>query len=118
MTFNYARPQATADRLIQRYGQAISLKKYSSTGDAWNPTRTATTTSLYAAVLDYNQSEIDGTLILIDDKRVYISAKDNVSDPAKGDVLVFGGRDHAIINLNTFQPAGIIVYYEAQCRKI
>jgi hypothetical protein len=118
MTFNYTQSQATADKLIKNFGRAISLKRIAKTGSAYDPTQAESLTDLQAAVVDYSRFNMNETLIERGDKLVYVSAKANDAEPLKEDILVIDGEDFAIININALKPAGIVVYYEIQARKI
>jgi hypothetical protein len=117
MTF-YIRSQNTADRLISKFGANVTITKKTNTGDAWDPTQTLTTQTVKAAVLNFNKSNVDGTLVLADDKLVYITAKDLDFDIEKEHTITINNVNHSIVNLNTFKPADTVVYYEAQARKI
>jgi len=117
MTF-YTRAQNTADRLITKYGKDIVISKKTNTGDAWNPTQSTTTQTVKGAVLDYSQNNIDGTLVLSGDKQVYITARDLDFAVEKEHTLTIDGANYAIVNLITLKPADVVVYYEAQARKI
>jgi len=119
-TFDYARARATAARLLSRFGQAATLRQTSTTeGDPWDPgsgTTTTTDTTVTAAVLEYANSEVDGTLILASDRKVYVSAEGIAVTPTPADVLIVGSDQLSIVNVKPLSPAGTVVMWECQCR--
>ena len=64
--FNYLRSQATADRLISKFGQVGAIQRSApGAGPANDPgPATVTSYSVAIAVLEYSNSEIDGTRIV------------------------------------------------------
>lgn len=120
MAFDYTRSQATADRLINNFGQAATLvKTTASTTKPYDPSsgiETKTSTAITVAVLDYFNSEIDGTLIRRDDKKIYMSALGLTVVPEVKDNIVVGGVVHSVVNINHINPGGVIVAYVLQAR--
>lgn len=115
----YEEMAASTAEILAEFGAAATLKR-TATG-AYDPaTQTAavTTTSqaVTAAVFDYNQHYIDGSLIKTGDKQVYLSAV-GVAVPLAGDVLTWQAGDYAVISVKPLAPAGISVLYEIQVRK-
>ena len=118
--FNYQRSQTTAKRLISRFGQDVTLKVQTPGGgtDPWNPD--APSEAMYTrkgAVLGFKKHEIDGTLILATDKKVYMAVGDDGPAPSPEHTLSIGGVDHSIVNAMPLSPAGTNVYFELQVRK-
>lgn len=116
MTFDYAATAATALRLLQRFGAAATLKRTSAaTYDPATGTSAETVTSLAttAAVFDYPQKYVDGTLILSGDKQAYLAA---TQEPKQGDRLTWDGADREVVAVKAIAPAGVPVLYEAQIR--
>lgn len=114
--FNYANTAATALRLLTRFGASATIKRYA--GTAYDPA-TGTTTPTYtdvattAAVFDYDQKYIDGTLILVGDKRAYLAP---AHVPKQGDKLAWQSVDYTVVAVKAVAPAGVVVLYEAQIR--
>jgi len=122
-TFNYARARATAERQFARFGQAAVVRRVASTSDPsgtpWDPeddVRVTTDHACVVAVMDYDNREIDGTLILAGDRRVYVSTAGLAIEPLTSDRLVIGGKSHEIVAVGQLNPAGTVVYYELQAR--
>lgn len=116
MAFNYNATAATAVRLLTRFGAACTLKR--TTAGTYNPatgTSTPTVTSLTttAAVFDYPQRYVDGTLIREGDKQCFCSPS---VVPKQGDVLEWQGADYQVVMVKPVSPAGIPVLFEAQIR--
>lgn len=115
-TFDYANTAATALRLLQRFGASATIKR--ETAGAYDPatgSNTVTTTNLIttACVFDYDQKYIDGTLILMGDKRAYLAP---AQVPKQGDKLTWQAKDYTVESVKAIAPAGTAVLYEAQIR--
>lgn len=116
MAFNYSKSQATAARLIAKFGQSAIIRRMVNSGDPWNPVQTVTDYSCTIVELEYTAQEIDGTLIAASDKKVYISTGGLTITPAASDNLVYGGVSYSIASIKPLSPAGTVVYYEVQAR--
>lgn len=115
-TFDYARARATTTRLLERFGQAATLRQVTGTGgDPWEPTTTTTDVTVTVAILDYSAEEVDGTVIRKSDRRVYMVA-DGSTVPAPDDALVIAGKTFQVVSVEPLDPAGTAVYFELQAR--
>lgn len=114
--FDYDRSAATADRLIDKYGQQGTICRTENSGQAWNPTPTKADYPCVLVVLSYSAKDIDGTLIKSGDKKVYISAKNLNTVPKTTDKLLIQGKENTIISVDELNPAGAVIYYICQCR--
>ena len=113
--FDYAKTRATATRLIERFGQAVTFHRVSAeTGDAWNPTQQTTSYPARAAVLGYEDSEIDGTMVQAGDRKLYVSVFG--IEPTTSDKVVIGTESLRVVNVKPLNPAGTVVFFEVQCR--
>lgn len=105
--FNYARTQATAKRLITKFGQVGAVQRFSDD---------YAETSVNMVVLEYATREVDGTRVTAKDRRIYveslpfeISKNDRIKDAA--------GTVYEIIPpVKPLSPAGTIVFTEIQGR--
>ena len=110
MAFDYARPAATAKRLLTRFGQVVTIKR--TTPGAYDPA-TGTVSggtvgySCAGAVMNYASRDIDGTLVQRGDVRVLL-APDAAFEPKPTELTV--------INAEATKPAGSPVLYEVQAR--
>lgn len=114
--FNYDRAAATADRLIDKFGQQGTITRLENTGQPWKPVQSKVSYPCRLVVLSYTAKDIDGTLIKAGDKKVYVSAIGLKIEPKTTDKLVINGKENTIIAVDQLNPAGTPVYYVCQCR--
>ena len=114
--FDYSRSVATAKRLIARFGKDATLVGTTETGDPWRPVLTDVDATVKVAVMAYKKSEIDGTLVLSEDRKVYISTEGVSSAPAPGMKLEIDSTRYGIVQVMPMHPGPVIVYWEAQVR--
>lgn len=118
--FDYARTAATAQRLLERRGRAVTLTR--KTTGAYDPATGApgagmtATHAGTAVLLEYAQRDIDGTHIRVGDQRAYI-APDLAVTPQTGDTLTVGGDTWSVIASRPLAPAGVIVLHDVQVRR-
>ena len=119
MSFNYTASAATAARLIQRFGSAVTMGR--SVPGAYNPATgapaapTVTSQTVQAVVLDFPQRYIDGTLIRAGDRRVLVSAVGTTA-PLAGDTLTWNSQALVVVSVKELGPAGTAVLYTLQVR--
>lgn len=119
MTFNYNASAATAARLIQKFGTAVTMGR--SVPGAYDPatgapgTPTVTSQTVQAVVLDFPQSYIDGTLIRAGDRRCLVSAVGTTA-PLAGDTFTWKGQALVVVQAKELGPAGTAVLYTLQVR--
>lgn len=66
-----------------------------------------------AAVFDYAQKYIDGTMIKQGDKQAFCAS---AARPENGDKFAWQGADYTIISVKPVSPAGVDVLFEVQIR--
>lgn len=128
--FDYGRPRATAEKLIQRFGQTGAIRRTVITPpeNEWEEgTETTTYYAIKVAILPMDERRIDGTMILTGDRQALISPVGLSITPAVGDVLMFGGafsgdvysggEAWTIRKLDTLAPAGVTVMFDAVLRR-
>jgi hypothetical protein len=117
--FDYPRVRSTADRLVGRFGQPVTIKRPgAATGPAHNPTIAAPVSySATAVVTVFSKREVDGERVRVTDKRVMVGAGDLNITPETSDTITIGGVEHAIISVTPTSPGGVAVIYEIQARK-
>lgn len=117
MTF-YAEMAATASELLAEFGQDMTLVR-GLTGTYAPATGTATVSGSNSygkgVALDYDQRDIDGTVIRQGDQRVYLSIEVGAT-PQTGDALLIGGKTWKVMTSKTLAPAGVAVIHDVQCR--
>jgi hypothetical protein len=117
MAFNYARAALTATRLIKNFGKAGTLERITKTGPAYNPVSATVPHACQLAVVEYSNSERDGTLIMVGDKKAFVAVEGVTIEPTTADRLVIDGESHAIINVMSLKPGPVTVCWEMQVRR-
>ncbi|PWJ80639.1 hypothetical protein C7441_112181 [Pseudaminobacter salicylatoxidans] len=129
--FNYAKSQATAERLLKKFGRSLLISREFSEADPakpWEPGVAYTATYLaFAAVLPASKGTIEafdnrlegGTLI--DERLRYVlmspvmtrtsTLGPDIIEPQSLDVLTFDGREWTVLGCTPLNPAGPAVLY-------
>jgi hypothetical protein len=112
-----------AQNLLKGKGQTITLtyqgsSSYNtSTGGATISTSTA---SVYGAVFEYGNKNIDGTLIKVGDKQLLLSALNTagtaITAPVVNDTVTINSVAYTITQVKTLSPAGTVVLYDCNIR--
>lgn len=117
----YARAQATADRLLQAYGEAATIRRTTvataSPSDPDAGSASTTDTAIRCAVFPVDQRDIDGTTIKAGDYRVIVSAKDLAIEITTTDSLICSAGTLSIVDAGRFAPAGTVTHYRMVARK-
>lgn len=116
--FNYSRPAATAKRLLDRFGQDGLLSRAVPGGGydpVTGPVQTTQTSACIVALLEFDNHQIDGKLILVGDRRALI-APDVSFEPQAGDVLTAGAESVTVVKNRPLKPAGVIVLHDCIVR--
>lgn len=118
--FEYAKPLATANRLIERYGQLGAIRRPgSNTGLPYNPIiGTPTNDPARFVVVGWAAKDIDGTRIKAADKKALVAPGTLPADPTTSDLLVeANGTPWKIVGVETLRPAETTLLYTLQVRK-
>ncbi len=118
--FDYARPLATANRLIERYGQLGAVRRPGSpSGPTYNPTPGMPVDDAARFVItDYSAKDIDGTRIKAADKKALVAPGSLPSDPTTAGLLVeANGTLWKIVAVETLRPAETTLLYTLQVRR-
>lgn len=110
--FNYARPQAPADRLIKRFGQIGAIKRTTPPDPILGGDGTTTSYPATLVPMTYDARYVNGTTIISSDRQIYVSAIGLAIVPAVGDVVTAGGVDYRIVatDPNNFDGATNVVF--------
>ncbi|MCM2293038.1 hypothetical protein NAC44_11965 [Allorhizobium sp. BGMRC 0089] len=94
----YARMQATANRLLVKYGQSGTIRRLTPPDpvEGGDPVETEYPATLVP--MAYEAREIDGTVILAGDVKIYISSVGLAITPQPGDLVTANGKMFRIIN--------------------
>ena len=118
MAFDYAKMATTAARLLEKFGQTISVIR--TTGETIDPITGAivagsdTTYSPKGLLRKYPNEVIDGTRIETGDRELIV---DNTVEPALSDKVTVQGEQWTVVNVASINPAGTAVVYFCQVRK-
>ena len=128
--FDYNRPKATANRLIDRFGQVGAIRRTVITHpeNNWEEgTETTTYHAITVAILPMDEKRIDGSLILTGDRQALMAMQGLSITPVVGDIVLFngsfvasvynGGEAWTIKKLDTLAPAGTVVLFDAVVRR-
>ena len=115
--FEYARLQATAHRLIAKFGQTGTVTRLVNSGTSYDPIQTPVEYPCQLVVLEYEDSKIDGTLIKRSDKMIYVSMAGLASGLEQSDKIAVGTDEYSIESLTPLNPAGTVLYWEVQGRR-
>lgn len=111
---DFAKLATTAQKLIRANGRNVTLRSFSSSGDAWNPTQSQTDVTVKAVFSRYSSFETDGVLIRADDVKVLIEAS---AAPTLSQRIIDGSIDYSIVNVQTVKPGDVAMLYIVQARK-
>lgn len=120
MSFDYAKSAATAKRLLTKFGQplTLSLPDTEEGGAPGVPGTTIPGRSItgVGVKLDYDNAEIDGTVIQTGDARVLLEATSE--PPANNMTLTIAGNQWRVENWQPLEPADTVVMYTLQIRRV
>lgn len=140
MSAFYKKMEATAKRLVKKFGQPVSIvKRHSDTGgyDEWGneitPPQDETGTGL-AVASSYKKEEINGTSIISGDIKLtfvgdmissgmepnwwsyFFSSLNNNDDSGVGIYIEWNGRTYRVMSSDPVTPANINICYRLQLR--
>lgn len=110
----------TAVKLIAKFGRSATLNVKATAPDdvdsPWDGAASDGVGSVVSAVfLDFEDNQIDGTVIQRGDQLVYVAAKGNPAvDTA--DSITDGGKTWKIVNANLLKPGNIEYLWTLQVR--
>lgn len=128
--FDYGKPRATAERLLNRFGQVGAIPRTTIIPPEYDWEEGEEITVYHpikVAILPMDERRIDGTMILTGDRQALISPVGMSITPAVGDILMFngsfsgdeyaGGEAWSVRKLDTLAPAGVTVLFDAVLRR-
>ena len=125
MTFDYARSAATAERLLQKFGQAVTLVRPSTQPPTYDPATgisTPVVPATYAgrgAVFDYKQTDVSQSLVEAGDQRLLLSAAAPMVEPmTSDDVVLANGKTYTVQRGGEVAPAGVVILFDLQLRGV
>ena len=103
-------------RLLEKRGSDLSFTR--QVGGSYNAQTgtvtggTPTTIPFRGVFINYDDRNIDGTLVQTGDRRLLVSATSIGSPPAQGDVV----SGHRVVNVRAIAPKGVAIAYTCQVR--
>ena len=119
----YSKMQATANRLLKGKGQEITLTR--QTAGAYDPATgtasvTTTTQTVYGAMFEYGDKNIDGVLIKEGDKQLLLSALNSAGTalvaPQLNDTVTINTVVYTVVRIKPLSPAGTTVLFDCNIR--
>lgn len=113
------RARQTASDLITKFGKSLTLKTVvngtydPATGEITN---TETTATVLGIVKDYASNEIDGTMVLVGDRKVSIAALGN-TEPQTTDKITIDGVDWQVVAVSGIWSGELKAMHVIQVRK-
>jgi hypothetical protein len=109
----------TASRIIAKFGQAGTFERLGAEPqNPWDPPESEPTSyPATVAVVAYDQSYRDGTLIQANDLRVLVSVEGLDIVPSVSDRLSVGAAEFSIANVTPLAPDGVARFYDLQVRR-
>ena len=111
----YARLNATARRLIAKYGKSATLVRLSQSGPAHNPTITETEYTITLADIGYSVTNRDQTLVQVGDKQGIISTAGET--PLFEDKIEIDGQRYSFVDRKPLNPGGTTLLFDYHVRK-
>jgi len=107
----YDKMQVIAGKMLKGKGQTLTISRQTSgtydpaTGQA---SVTVTTQTGDGTIFDYDDKNIDGSLILSGDKQLFLSAVNLIAPQVNDTVTDAGGEVRTITRIKTLAPSGTV----------
>jgi len=117
----YDKMQVIAGKMLKGKGQTLTISRQTSgtydpaTGQA---SVTVTTQTGDGTIFDYDDKNIDGSLILSGDKQLFLSAVNLIAPQVNDTVTDAGGVVRTITRIKTLAPAGVTVMFDCNLRGV
>lgn len=110
----------TVGPLLAEYGQ-FAVLNYSEepTSTSSGPVANGEVMLVSGSCLfeEYNDRDIDGTVIQRGDRRMLLALDDKTIVPTTAHTITAGGQEYSIQNVGTLAPGGIAIMYTLQVRR-
>ena len=113
MTF-YSDMAKLATDMIDEFGRAMILRKYTISGTDYAPIKTPVDSPVTGVVTTFKRSDIDGTLIREGDKMILI---DSAIEPSKADSVIDEGFVYEVVDIIDITPGDTSILYKLHVRK-
>lgn len=120
--FDYIETRDDADELIAEFGQAVTLRRYTASGSAFDPTLTPADYATKAARVDFTYKQMQTGSVLATDERWLVAAGPlaalGITTVLPSDFIVVSGVEHKIGPLSKpIAPAGVVCVFDVQAQK-
>ena len=111
--------QSVAD-LVDELGKSLTLRKVAegtydpATGEVSGGS--TSDTSVVGVLYDYGDEDIDGTRILMGDRRCLIKTKNLSVVPEQGDRIVDGSTIYTVVGIKTHEAGSVVSGYNMHVR--
>lgn len=117
----YANAASVAKKQTESKGRNVTLRRntegtYDPAADTISGASTADET-IKAVITEYEQGEIEETIIVRGDKKVLIAATSLSSPPDHNDIIVDGSQQYRIVHIQAVQPGDTLLLYKLHVRK-
>lgn len=112
----YKRLEATATRLINKWGKAGTLWRETTSGPAHDPVVTETDYAITLVETGYSLTNRDESLVQAGDKLGLI-ATDGEAQPQMSDQIEIGGTKYNFVDVKPLNPGGRVLLHEFHARK-
>lgn len=115
MAYDYSRLRATADRLLETYGQGAVLLRPGGIDESTYPVVHLDEQAIPCTVLvdNYSAAERSGTLISENDVKLLVKAD---VTPTGADRFYIKGVEHSVENVTEIAPGGPVLLFEVRAR--
>jgi transketolase C-terminal domain/subunit len=93
-------------------GRTVTLRTETNSGTGYDPTISNSDASIKAVITKFTASEIDGTLIQANDKRLITTTEITAQQ-----LIIDDGIEYEVINVDEIKPGDTAILYKAQIRK-
>jgi hypothetical protein len=112
VTYNYTPLASTAARLVEKFGQAMTLERKTNTGTASRPTFTTATSAVTAVILDKDERD-PVNMVTVHRQMAYI-APDAATAPTANDIIIApDGTRFEVVSVSQVNPGGTVILYKA-----
>jgi hypothetical protein len=127
MATDYAAKAARATAMLKRYGMDLEIVRSTPSG-AYDPgtgdTAPAVTSTFpgTGAKFNYEQDDVDGTLVKQGDQQLYLSVHQSDGTdmplPVTGDVALIGGKRFRVEDVSDIEPTTVPLLFICQIRGV
>src|SRR5437870_5285124 len=108
--FDYLESRDDADELIAEFGQVITLRRYTASGTAYDPTTTPADYATKGAKVAFTVAQMRSGSVQGTDERWLVAAGPltalGITSIQAPDSVIIGGIEREVVKVDTIAPAG------------